>query len=149
MNSIYLISWLILPWTASIDYAGTYEFKSGEPEENHYIVIVSIGGQISGEYYGSEDGKGHGIYFFKNKMENLKCDNNGNIEFEIGDRKLYDVSLFNKKHSDPETSNGTSRSPIKYKGKITKDTIEVTCTSEFYDCWTDNFIFQRLVSTAR
>ncbi|MCW5909712.1 MAG: hypothetical protein KIT62_01500 [Cyclobacteriaceae bacterium] len=132
--------------TDNPELVGIYEYKSAEKDENHYIVFDIIDGQLKGVYFGTEDGKGHGIFFYATDMTNLAIDTEGKIEFEIGDRELFETTQFKivKIRSQRDEPVGHSRGLLKYKGQINKDKIQLTCTSEFYDCWADELIFERV-----
>jgi len=129
--------------TGSPDLVGIYEYKSTELSENHYIVFDKVDGKIIGKYFGTHDGKGHGVFFYKADMEKLTIGDNGEIEFEIGDRLLYEETQFKIKDPSPDNSIGRSRDILKYKGQITEGKIKLKCNSDSYDCWTEEFIFEK------
>lgn len=132
--------------TDNQDLVGIYEYKSDEKSENHYIVFDKIDGELKGFYFGTEDGKGHGIFFYAADMINLTIDKEGKIEFEIGDRKLFETTQFKivKIENQRDESIGLSRGLLKYKGQINKGKIQLTCDSEFQDCWTNELIFEKV-----
>ncbi|NOT75285.1 MAG: hypothetical protein HOP08_10175 [Cyclobacteriaceae bacterium] len=131
-------------WTQSQLFTGTYEFKSEEPSENHYIVLTSGEGKLKGKYYGSEDGKGHGIFFYKADLSNIRLFANGNIEFEIGERVLFEKSLFTVKNTSPQSAIGNSRDPLRYKGTIAGNKITLICQSESDECWKEELVFLKI-----
>ncbi len=141
--TIFLVTALL---TDNHDFVGIYEYKSDEKSENHYIVLDKIDGHLKGYYFGTEDGKGHGIFFYATDMTNLTIDKEGEIEFEIGDRKLFETTQFKivKNESQRDESVGRSRGILKYKGKISEDKIQLTCDSEFQDCWTSELTFEKV-----
>ena len=53
------------------DLIGTYVFETPEKSENHYIIIDTLDGKYFGHYFGTEDSGGHGVFFYKNDMQNL------------------------------------------------------------------------------
>jgi len=128
------------------DFVGIYEYKSAEKSENHYIVFDIIDGQLKGFYFGTEDGEGHGIFFYSVDMTNLKIDKEGKIEFEIGDRRLFETTQFKivKTESQRDESVGRSHELLKYKGQINEYSIQLTCDSEFHDCWTNELTFEKV-----
>jgi hypothetical protein len=148
MKIVLVIFWFSFLWTETSSLTGVYEYQSSEESENQYIVLDKVDGQIKGKYFGTEDGKGHGVFFYENTMEKLTIDENGNIEFEIGDRFLFEENQFKKHKKNPDMSPGRSSRTLKYKGRITGDKIELTCDSDFYDCWDTKFVFSR-ISNAR
>lgn len=77
---------------------------------------------------------------------NLTIDKEGKIEFEIGDRKLFETTQFKivKIENQRDESIGLSRGLLKYKGQINKGKIQLTCDSEFQDCWTNELIFEKV-----
>jgi hypothetical protein len=62
---IFLVTKLL---TGPQDLVVVYEYKSAEKSENHYIVFDKSDAQLKGFYFGSEDGKGHGIFFYAADM---------------------------------------------------------------------------------
>lgn len=141
--TIFLATTLL---TDTQELVGIYEYKSAEKSENHYIVFDKIDGQLKGLYFGTEDGKGHGIFFYAVDMTNLKIDKEGNIEFEIGERRLFETTQFNivKTDKQKDESVGRSRWILKYKGQIKEDKIQLTCDSESQDCWTSEMTFEKV-----
>lgn len=144
----YIVTILLVPTmlTDEPDLAGVYEYKSAEKGENHYIVLEEVDGQLNGGYYGTEDSKGHGIFFYGVEMTNLLIDREGNIEFEINDRALFETTQFKliKRKKDRDEPVGYSREPLKYIGRINKDEIQLTCDSKFQDCWADTLTFEKV-----
>jgi hypothetical protein len=141
--TIFLATTLL---TDKQDFIGIYEYKSAEKSENHYIVFDKIDGQLKGFYFGTEDGKGHGVFFYAVDMTNLTIDKEGKIEFEIGDRELFETTQFKivKTEKQRDESVGRSRGLLKYKGQIHEDKIHLTCDSEFQDCWTKELTFEKV-----
>jgi hypothetical protein len=141
--TIFLVTTLL---TDNQKLVGIYEYKSAVKSENHYIVFDKIDGQLKGFYFGTEDGKGHGIFFYSTDMANLTIDKEGKIEFEIGDRRLFETTQFKivKHESQRDEPIGRSRGVLKYKGQISEDKIQLTCESEFHDCWTSDLIFEKV-----
>jgi len=141
--TIFLVTTLLTDQQGSVVI---YEYKSAEKSENHYIVFNKSDEQSKGFYFGSEDGKGHGIFFYSADMTNLTIDREGKIEFEIGDRRLFEKTQFIiiKTESQRAESVGRSRGLLKYRGQISDDKIQLTCDSEFQDCWTNEFIFEKV-----
>lgn len=132
--------------TEKQNLVGIYEYKSAEDSENHQIVFNKIDGQLKGFYFGTEDGKGHGIFFYTVEMTKLTIDKEGKIEFEIGDRLLFETTRFKivKTENQREESVGRASRVLKYKGQIKTDKIELTCASELQDCWTKELTFEKI-----
>jgi hypothetical protein len=126
---------------------GIYEFKTSEPRENHYITIDTLNGEFAGLYFGTEDGKEHGISYYGNKLENLIIKKN-KIQFEIGKRNLYESTLFrivkHKRELENDSIIGVSKSRLKYKGEILKNKFILNCESEFQNCWKKELTFEKL-----
>lgn len=123
---------------------GTYEFKTENKIENHFIVIDTLNGKLVGKYYGTENGSGHGIFFYENEMKNLSIIEN-TIRFEIEQRKLFVKTRFKivKQKNKNEESVGLSKTTINYQGKILKDGFEFKCESKYEDCWQKEMIFTK------
>ncbi|WP_298265146.1 hypothetical protein [uncultured Lutibacter sp.] len=123
--------------TIEFDLIGFYEYKSNELAENHYIVIDTLDNKLNGFYFGTESSDEHGVFFYKVKMSKLIIKKN-NIQFEIGERKLYENSqmkiIKTQNQLDREILIGTSKNILKYSGVITKSGFELNCESEFNDC---------------
>ena len=130
--------------TTTPDLVGVYEYKSIEKSENHYIVFEKVDGELKGKYFGTHDGKGHGIFFYQADIEKLKIGDKGEVEFEIGDRLLYETTQFKIKDPIPESTIGRTRDILKYTGQITGDKIKLICNSEFNDCWDKELTFDRI-----
>lgn len=130
--------------TTTPDLVGIYEYKSREQSENHYIIFDNVDGQIKGKYFGTHDGKGHGVFFYKADVEKLKIEDKGEIEFEIGDRLLYETTLFKIKDPSPDSAIGRTRDILKYKGQLDNNKIKLTCNSEYYDCWDKELTFEKI-----
>ncbi len=126
------------------DVVGIYEYKSAEKSENHYIIFDKVDGEIKGKYYGTHDGKGHGVFFYKADIEKLKIGDKGEIEFEIGDRLLYETTQFKIKDPLPDSAIGRTRDVLKYQGQFDKDKIKLACDSDFYDCWDKELTFDKI-----
>jgi len=126
---------------------GIYEYRTENKSENHYIVIDTINGKLSGVYFGTEDSGGHGVFFYGNEMENLTLESK-NISFEIGRRELYASTrmriIKNKKDLEIDSTSGVSKSRLKYKGDILKNGFKLTCKSEYGDCWWNEMSFYKL-----
>ena len=129
----------------NLSILGFYEYKTEEKNENHYIVLDSINGKLTGKYYGSENEGEHGIAFFENNMENLKIENT-KISFEILNRELYAKSQFVivKNKSKKEKLIGLSKNKLEYSGKINGEIIELNCESKYGDCWAKKIAFIKL-----
>lgn len=137
---------LTLTLTKNQDLVDIYVYKSSKETENHYIMFDNIDNELQGFYFGTEDGNGHGVFFYAAEMDNLKIDKDGNIEFEIGDRKLFETTQFKiiKREDQKDKPIGHSRGVLKYRGQIIKDRIELICESEHQDCWTNKMTFEKL-----
>ena len=125
---------------------GTYEFKTDNKSESHFIVIDTLHGKLVGKYYGTEEGSGHGIFFYENEMKNLSITENS-IRFDVENRKLFVKTRFKivNKNSKNEESVGFSKTTLNYQGKIFKDGIEFKCESKYGDCWQKEMIFKKTV----
>ena len=123
-----------------------YVFVSPEKSENHYFLLEPTDDKPVGYYFGSEDSGGHGVFFYLNQVENLTIDDVGNIEFEIGDRQLYENSRFRiiKSSQEPDEPIGISRYRLKYQGEITSSTLKLICISPDSECWQDSMTFNKL-----
>lgn len=141
LTAILLMTFLS---TTTPDLVGIYEYKSREQSENHYMIFDKVDGQIKGKYFGTHDGKGHGVFFYKADIEKLKIGDNGEIEFEIGDRLLYETTLFKIKDPSPDSAIGRTRDILKYKGQLDNNKIKLTCNSEYYDCWDEELTFEKI-----
>ncbi|KZS38977.1 hypothetical protein AWE51_10435 [Aquimarina aggregata] len=126
---------------------GVYEFKTENREENHFVFIDTVQNKLTGFYFGTESSGEHGISHFGNPLLDLKLIEN-RIEFEIGERELYETTRnkIYKPSQKPkeETSIGISKSPLSYSGKLTEFGFKLTCKSEFYDCWENEMEFKRI-----
>ncbi|MDO6598728.1 hypothetical protein [Tenacibaculum sp. 1_MG-2023] len=124
---------------------GIYEYKTREQSENHFIVIDSLNGKYNGIYFGTEDNGGHGVFFYGNGMENLNIEND-KVSFEIGHRNLYESTRFriikNKRDFEKDSSNGISKSRLKFSGEISPNGFNLNCESEFGDCWSSKMDFK-------
>ena len=113
-----------------LDFIGIYEYKTPEQSENHIIVIDTLNGKYNGLYFGTEDGSGHGVFFYGNRIENLNIEKN-KINFEIGKRDLYKTTRFrivkHKKSKIKDSLIGTSKEKLKYSGEISKKEIKLNC----------------------
>lgn len=129
------------------DLIGIYEYKTTEKHENHYIVIDRKKSKLIGFYYGTESGGEHGIFYYGNRIENLKAQGNS-IKFDIGERKLYSTTQFRIiKHARDtiQESQGISKSVLKYNGLITENGLKLNCNSEYDDCWDNSMEFIKLI----
>jgi len=147
MKTITFIFFLSLISSISIaqQLEGIYVFKASEQKNNHYLVFDTQGGKSIALYYGSEDGSGHGIFYYAEELLSLKLDEKGNIEFEIGKRQLFETSQFKiiKHESHRDKPVGSSMSVLKYKGQINGNKIILTCSSKVGDCWQAEMIFEK------
>jgi len=132
--------------TTTPDLVGIYEYKSVNKSENHYIIFDRIDGEMKGKYFGTHDGKEHGVFFFKADIEKLEIRDKGEIEFEIGDRLLYESTQFKIKDPSPDSTVGRTSDILRYKGRITADKLKLTCDSDAYDCWDKELTFDKISS---
>jgi len=133
---------------ANYQWIGTYEYKTANKSENHYIVIDTINGKYDGIYFGSEDSGGHGVFFYKNEIENLTVDGK-NISFNISKRDLYETTQIkivkHKRDLEKDSIRGISMNSLKYSGEISENGFKLNCTSEFGYCWDDQLNFEKLI----
>ena len=133
--------------TSSPDFAGIYEYETNDPSENHYLVFDTMHGEQKAYYFGTEASKAHGVSFFLTEVTKLKIDKKGNIGFEIGERILFETTRYKLVKGDEQTEEPVGRSSgiLKYKGQITTDKIQLTCSSGFYNWWTTEMTFKKLM----
>jgi hypothetical protein len=134
------------------DLIGSYEYKTPNSAENHFIVIDTIKGKFSGRYYGTEDGSGHGVFFYENEMKNLNIANN-NISFEIEKRELFQTTRFKAEKKKigvkAEKSIGFSNTVLFYTGTISNQDLKLNCESKYGDCWEKGFKFKKNEKNSR
>jgi hypothetical protein len=83
-------------------------------------------------FYGVESAGEGCCAYFKVYADNLKTDDKGNISFTIGTRNLY----LNKKSLDNKKNDGSSNATLKFKGKFTKNSLNLECKSDSgFDCY--------------
>jgi len=129
-----------------VDYQliGIYESKSIEFIQNNYIIIDTLDNKLNGFYFGTESSGEHGVFFYKTKMSKLIIEKN-NIQFEIGERELYENSqmkiIKTKSQIDKEISVGISKNILKYNGIKTDNGFDLNCNSEHNDCWESKMNF--------
>jgi len=126
---------------------GVYEYKTESKGENHLVFIDTVHNKLTGFYFGTEDSGEHGIFHYGNPLLKFKLGNN-NLEFEIGQRELYETTR-NKVYKPSqkpkeETSVGISKSHLKYAGELTEFGFKLTCTSEYGDCWENKMEFRKI-----
>ncbi|WP_117883162.1 hypothetical protein [Aureibaculum luteum] len=126
---------------------GVYEYQSENKEENHSIFIDTIDTKLVGFYFGTEDGKGHGVFHYGNPLLNFKLTENI-IEFEIGQRELFEATR-NKVYKVDEKPKkeikvGISKSLLKFSGELTEFGFILNCESKFKDCWEDKMKFKKV-----
>ena len=132
-------------------YLGFYEYQSDDKAENHYIIIDTLNNEYKSFYYGTEDGSGHGVFFYSSKLEDLII-NNQEINFKIKERELFNRTRFRivkNRNVKKDSSIGFSRSELNYKGSFTEKGIELKCSSEFDNCWNDNMFFTKISGMKR
>lgn len=131
--------------TTTPDITGIYEYKSIDKSKNHYIILDRNDGELKGKYFGTHDGKEHGLYFYKVDMRKLKIGDSGEIEFELGERWLYEETQF--KIKDPETDSPMGRTGdiLKFRGMVTGNKIKLTCNSEVNRCWDEELWNKELI----
>jgi hypothetical protein len=133
--------------TVELDLIGLYEYKSIELVENHYILIDTLDNKLIGFYFGTESSDENGVSFYKAKMNNLFIEKN-NIQFEIGERKLYENTqmkiIKTQSQLDREIEIGISKNILKYSGVKTENGFELKCESKFNDCWKSKMNFKKL-----
>ena len=131
----------------NISLIGTYEYKSENIKENHFIIIDTLNGKFIGKYYGTEDGSGHGVFFYENEMKNLNLEHD-RISFGIEKRDLFQTTrlriLKQKSKSKLENSVGISKTVLNYGGKITTEGFELNCESKYGDCWEKEMKFVKV-----
>lgn len=123
---------------------GCYEYKTETKLENHYIVLDTLNGTLTGKYYGSENEGEHGAAFYANAMEHLNVTQN-TIRFEIGARTLYARSRFAIGKSGSGNSIGLTKSKLVYTGTITAKGFTLKCDSQYGDCWEGELVFGRVL----
>ncbi len=122
-------------------FVGTYKFQEWDhnsetgkdyfsPELNNRIVLSKTKDGLRGEYFGFLHGEEHGNFFFREEMLDLGFTETGDIKFKLGNRTLFDDPKKVKKSKKFE--NGFSAYPLSFSGKITKDSIFLTCVGD--DC---------------
>lgn len=135
------------PKKLNADLIGIYEYKTPEQSENHYIVIDTLNENYNGLYFGTEDSREHGVFFYGNGMENLNLEND-KISFEIGKRNLYKTTRFrivkHRRNLEKDSTSGVSKGKLKYNGKITKSGFIVNCESKYGYCWENEMKFKKL-----
>lgn len=124
---------------------GIYVFKASAEKDNHYLVFDTQGGKSISLYYGSQNRNGH-VYYYPAELHNLKLDEKGNIEFEIGKLQFFETSQFKiiKHESHRDKPVGSTKSVLKYKGQINGNQITLMCNSKVSDCWQKEMIFKKL-----
>jgi hypothetical protein len=139
-----ITGWVFGQYLVSSDkkYLGTYFYEEKNPNESHYIKIYVNNREYTGLYIGSEDTGGHGVFFYKNKMKDLKIDND-EILFIVGARDYFDKPFQVDSEKMEGKIIGGSNGELKYSGNIEENKIVLKC--EGYDCWSyDEMIFKRL-----
>ena len=84
INTVYILI-LVLFCGKAQDQHETFVFETEDPNERHMIIFEKAAGSGKTYYFGSEDGKGHGVFFYSVELTDLKVGNDGTIEFQIGE----------------------------------------------------------------
>ena len=133
--------------TVDYEIIGVYEYQLENNRVNHSIFIDTVDTKLVGFYFGTEDGKGHGVFHYGNPLLNFKLTDN-KIEFEIGQRELFETTRNKVVKADEkpkkEIAVGISKSPLKYSGELTEFGFKLNCESEFKDCWDDKMEFKKV-----
>lgn len=120
-------------------FDGSYYYQGGffypdkkwlpDPKRDQQIVLKFTDGSLKGMFFGSvnmfeETGDADDRYgYFEVFMENLTISPTGEISFSIGPRDYYTGRINDRKRKDF----GVNKDVEVYKGKITKDEIQLNC----------------------
>lgn len=124
----------VLPSFAK-DFSGTYTYKDNtwnDGKADQKINISIVKGIVKGAFLGVESAGEGCCAYFKNNMENLKIDKDGNISFLIKNRKLF----LKREDIGKKKNDGMTNAELKFKGKFKNNNLVLECNSAMpSDCY--------------